>query len=72
MMWHGKVSENKAYELILFSSGWSCIIDAALSWTTKKSGQDHWGFAFCLVLFGIKIIEFNLYDVRHNEDDEEV
>ncbi len=63
-----KVSENKAFELILFESGWSCLFDLAASWTFGRK-HDHPGLMFCLVIFGLKILEFNFYDVRHAIDD---
>jgi hypothetical protein len=71
MMYVKQVSRNKAIEMIALASGWPCIFDLTTDWTTKSSGQDHWGFKFCFVLFGIKVLEFNFYDIRHNDDGEE-
>lgn len=47
-----KITKNKSLEIGLFQKGWPNIIDLDLSWTTKRSGQDHWGITLYLVLFG--------------------
>ena len=66
-----QLSKNKALELAFFEDGWNCILDLTIGWTTKASGQDHWGFVFCFVLFGIKVIELNNYDINHNDPEED-
>jgi len=69
MLLSKKVSKNKAFELIVFESGWDCVVDLTINWTLGRH-RDHAGFTFCLVIFGYKILEFNFYDVRHAIDDE--
>jgi len=71
MDFHSRLTDNKAVELLLFTKAWPTIIDFGFSITTKRSGQDHWGLQFCLVVLGWKLIEFNFYDVRHNDSQDD-
>ncbi len=68
MQINSKLSKNKAFELILFESGWTCVFDLTASWTFGRK-HDHAGLMLCFVLLGYKILEFNFYDVRHAIDD---
>lgn len=66
-----KLSENKALEisgLRFYCPG--TIFDTELRWSTQSSMDDHWGFFYHLCLFNYMIIEFNIYDIRHQDDDE--
>jgi hypothetical protein len=65
-----RVSTNKAIELIMFKGGWPCMFDLMTNWTLKGE-EDHWGFKFCLVVLNVKLLEFNFYDTRHIEDEDE-
>ncbi len=70
MMISKKISNNKAFELIVFESGWACVFDLITNWTVGRK-HDHAGFMFCFILVGYKILEFNFYDIRHAEDDDD-
>lgn len=70
MMISKLVSTNKAFELILFEQGWNCVFDLMLSWNIGRK-HDHAGFRSCFILFSYKILEFNFYDIRHAEGDDE-
>jgi hypothetical protein len=64
-----KISKYKALEvsgLRFYCEG--TILDLTLSWSTKASGEDHWGFFFTLALFNYMLIDFAIHDVRHAED----
>ena len=65
-----QLSRFKAFELIMFDL-FPCILHFDIDWTFKSSGQDHWGFAFIFCIIGLKIVELNIYDIRHQPDEEE-
>lgn len=63
------LTKNKAIEIIILERGWDCIFDLMTNLTLGRK-HDHPGFFFCFSLFGYKILEFNLYDTRHSEDED--
>lgn len=63
-----RVFKNKAFELIVFDSGWDCVFDLMTNLVLGRK-HDHPGFFFCVILFGYKILEFNFYDIRHSAED---
>lgn len=66
---NSRISKNKALEIIVWEKGWRCVLDFNIEWTTKSSRRDHWGVTLYLVVFGQKLFDFRLYDIRRSDLD---
>jgi len=61
---------NKTLELAMFEEAWPCIFDISTELTIQGQ-RDHWGFHTHIAIFGYKIFEIDLYDIRHTLDEVE-
>lgn len=71
MLKHGMVSEKWAYELGVWNKGFVSSfvwINFDLNMVSKC---DHPGLFISFTLFNRNLFEFSIYDVRHQDDDED-
>ena len=69
MFIHGAITKNKYYELLIFEKSFPTIFDFSISLSHKDSLKDHWGFYSYFIIGRLKLLEFNIYDIRHQEGD---
>jgi len=65
MYYNTNITKHKCLEVILLERAWNCIFDIGIE-LTYGNKHDYAGLYSYFIIFGFKIIEFNLYNVNYS------